>query len=126
MLILAPYAGVLLQLALSRSREYLADAEAAVLMGSPQLMAKALIKIEQHNQRLQRYRFGWPVIKPVQHTLLRTHPPMRERVRRLLDNDNDRILPVGNSAPQGHRPNFIQRLALQDGLTQCRIDGLCP
>ena len=126
MLILAPYAGLLLQLALSRSREYLADAEAAVLMGSPQLMAQTLIKIERHNQGLQRYRFGWPVIKPVQNTLLRTHPPTRERVRRLLDIHSDRRLPGGLSVPQGYRPNFFQRLALQDGLTRCRIDGLCP
>jgi heat shock protein HtpX len=84
-LIMAPYAGLLLQLALSRSREYLADAEAAALLGSPRPLADALSRIERYNEGLRHHLWRWPGLKPNGHPLLRTHPPTSERIRRLLE-----------------------------------------
>ena len=82
-LVLAPTATSLLQLALSRAREFDADLDAARLTGDPAGLASALAKLE----RIQG-RFWEEVILPGRRTpdasLLRTHPPSRERVRRLL------------------------------------------
>ncbi len=121
LLILAPYAGLLLQLALSRSREYLADLEAAALAGSPQPLASALIKIERHNHGMRHFRFGWAGIKPVGHSLWRTHPPTRKRIRRLLNTIDAGALSA--------RPARRAGLALGPLLTRagrCRAYGLCP
>lgn len=125
-LIMAPYIGLLLQQALSRSREYLADADAAALVGSSQPLARALIKIERHNQDLGRHRFGWPGIKPVINSLLRTHPPTRERVRRLLNNDVDPKLTVRASAPHAFHAAIVNRPSWQDRLARCRAYRFCP
>ena len=125
-LILAPYAGLLIQLALSRSREYLADAEAAALMGSPQPLAKALIKIEGHNRGLRYHRFGWPGIKPAGTALLRTHPPTRERIRRLLGDDDAPMIPASNTAIPVYRPNRFYRPSLEGRPARCWAFGLCP
>lgn len=84
LLVLAPTLVGLLQLALSRSREYDADLDAAALTGDPQGLASALAKLERFQGRY------WEEIllpgrrMPVP-SLLRTHPPTEERIRRLLD-----------------------------------------
>ena len=80
-LIFAPQVSALAQLGLSRVREYNADLGAVRLTGDPQILASALQKIEKTvgglSQRiLSNYR--------IQPDWLRTHPPTRERVRRLL------------------------------------------
>jgi len=83
-LMLAPTAGALLQLALSRTREFDADLDAAHLTGDPEGVASALMRIEAVQGRfweglmLPGRRNGGP-------SLLRTHPPTEERVRRLLE-----------------------------------------
>jgi heat shock protein HtpX len=82
-LMLAPTFGSLLQLALSRAREYDADLDAAGLTGDPAGLATALEKME----RLQG-GFVERIMLPGQRipdpSLLRTHPPIEKRIRRLL------------------------------------------
>ena len=83
LLIFAPTVGSLLQLALSRAREYDADLDAAGLTGDPVGLASALEKLE----RLQVggwERILFPGRGMPDPSLLRTHPPTGERVRRLL------------------------------------------
>jgi heat shock protein HtpX len=79
----APTASSLLQLGLSRAREYDADHIGAELTGNPEGLASALQKIESYQGRILETIFipGRNVPVP---SLLRTHPPTEERVRRLL------------------------------------------
>jgi heat shock protein HtpX len=83
-LLLAPAISALVQLALSRSREYEADRSAAELSGDPEGLASALEKMEQ-DQRGPWERLLLPGRRIPEPSLLRTHPPTDERVRRLLD-----------------------------------------
>jgi heat shock protein HtpX len=94
-LILAPIAAVLIQLAISRGREYEADRGGAELSGDPRALADALAKMD-------RYAKGLPletaeahpatahlmIINPLSGGglagLFRTHPPTEERIHRLL------------------------------------------
>lgn len=83
-LILAPNLSALAQLGLSRTREYDADLNAVRLTGDPEGLASALVKIEQRQggwlERIFLPQRGTP-----EPSLLRTHPPTEERVRRLLE-----------------------------------------
>jgi heat shock protein HtpX len=84
LLLAAPSEANLLQLGLSRTREYAADLEAARLTGDPQGLASALRRLE----RLTPGRWeqvllpGRRIPEP---SLLRTHPPTEERIARLLE-----------------------------------------
>lgn len=82
-LMAAPTIGGLLQMALSRTREYDADLGAAMLTGDPDGLASALMKLERAQQRLWEGLIlpGGRVPDP---SVLRTHPPTDERVRRLM------------------------------------------
>jgi heat shock protein HtpX len=82
MLVLAPQIALLLQLALSRAREYDADLDAAGLTGDPAGLASALIKLERHQRGLWE-RILLPGYRSPEPSILRTHPPTRERVARL-------------------------------------------
>ncbi len=83
LLILAPYLSALAQLGLSRTREYDADLNAARLSGDPAGLARALLRIEQlQGGWLERMMF--PARRMPIPAMLRTHPPIAERVRRLL------------------------------------------
>lgn len=83
LLIAAPTLSALLQLSLSRTREYHADLGACELTDDPVGLASALDKLE-------RYQGGWlerllhPHGRSTNPSLLRTHPPTAERIRRLL------------------------------------------
>jgi len=92
MLILAPIAAMLIQLAISRSREYAADRTGADLSGNPFGLAQALQKLEAWNKRLPMdaspataHLF---IVKPFSGggllELFSTHPPLQKRVARLL------------------------------------------
>jgi heat shock protein HtpX len=83
-LILAPTVGALLQLALSRAREYDADLEAAQLTGDPEGLASALATLERRQGRMWE-SFVLPGGRIPDPSLLRTHPPAKERIRRLLE-----------------------------------------
>lgn len=83
-LIFSPTLMALLQLALSRTREYDADRGGAELTGDPEGLASALLKLERRTGRLWEEMFlpGRRIPEP---SLLRTHPPTEERVRRLRE-----------------------------------------
>lgn len=82
----APTVSTLLQLALSRSREYDADAGGARLSGDPEGLALALTHLERTQGRMWEHMAtpGRGVPAP---SILRTHPDTEERVRRLLSMD---------------------------------------
>ncbi len=92
-LIAAPHINNLLQLALSRTREYDADLGAVELTGDPNGLASALGKLE-------RYQGGWlespflPGRRIPDPAALRTHPPTQERIQRLLS-----LAPTPRRAP---------------------------
>ena len=84
LLVFAPTLSALAQLALSRTREFDADLNAARLTGDPDGLARALVKIEQ-------VQGGWlervflPGRRVPEPSLLRTHPRTEERVARLME-----------------------------------------
>jgi heat shock protein HtpX len=84
LLYLAPTFGSLLQLALSRTREYDADLEGAQLTGDPAGLAAALEKLERYQGHFwEDLMFPVPGRRIPQPSLLRTHPTTEERVARL-------------------------------------------
>ena len=92
MMIVAPLAASLIQMAISRSREYLADAQGAAISGNPQSLASALQKLTTYNKQLpmevnpasaQMYIVN-PLSRGMLAKLFSTHPPVEERVRRLM------------------------------------------
>jgi heat shock protein HtpX len=90
-LVLAPIAAMLLQLAVSRQREYLADATAARLLGGGRPLADALEALERGthvtpmalNPAFASLYIANPLPAAGIAVLFSTHPPMQERVRRL-------------------------------------------
>ena len=93
-MIIAPIAATMIQLAISRGREYEADRTGAELMGDPEPLASALAKLQAGAERIpmdpnpataQMY-----IVNPFASfhgqgitKLFSTHPPMEERIRRL-------------------------------------------
>jgi heat shock protein HtpX len=84
LLVFAPTIMSLLQLALSRAREYDADLEAARLSGDPKALAAALVKMERYQGRIWESLL-FPGTRVPDPSLLRSHPPTEARVRRLLE-----------------------------------------
>jgi heat shock protein HtpX len=82
LLMFAPQLTMLLQLALSRSRELDADLDAAGLTGDPAGLASALVKLERA-QRGMWERILLPGRQLPEPSLLRSHPPTAERIARL-------------------------------------------
>ena len=95
MLIVAPIAAMLIQMAISRSREYAADATGAKICGCPLSLAKALEKLEMAAQKLapiaeKEINPGTAhmmIVNPLRGStiasLFSTHPPTEERIKRL-------------------------------------------
>jgi heat shock protein HtpX len=93
MLFLAPIAAMLIQLAVSRSREYEADATGAHITGNPYALASALEKLDAYSKRLpmaaspsNAHLF---IVAPVISArdlanLFSTHPPIAKRIERLI------------------------------------------
>ncbi|MGY6709154.1 MAG: zinc metalloprotease HtpX [Rhizobiaceae bacterium] len=82
-LVLSPTIGGLLQLALSRTREFDADLGAAMLTGDPDGLASALVKLETA-QRRHWEAMMLPGSRIPDPSLLRTHPPTDQRMARLM------------------------------------------
>jgi len=90
-LVLAPIVATLVQLAVSRQREYLADATSAMTTRNPDALASALQKLQDYGRPMQRQSTSmshlWisdPDPKPnLAEKLLSTHPPIQERIARL-------------------------------------------
>lgn len=81
-LVAAPSVSTLIGLALSRTREFDADREAARLLGDPRPLVAALAKLEQSRSRAF---WPWPVRPRDEPPHLRTHPETRERIERLRE-----------------------------------------
>ncbi len=88
--ILAPFIAMLIQLAISRKREYLADATGALTTRYPEGLAKALAKIEKTGSTVRRQNtstahlfFANPLKKGGLSNLFSTHPPIADRIARL-------------------------------------------
>jgi len=91
-MIVAPLVATLVQLAVSRQREYLADATGALTTRHPEALASALHKLGTYGQPLQKQNSSmahlWisdPLSKSNFQALFQTHPPIEKRIRRLLD-----------------------------------------
>ncbi|MDD2501878.1 MAG: zinc metalloprotease HtpX [Geobacter sp.] len=92
MAILAPFMAMLIQMAVSRSREYLADATGAEICGKPRALASALGRLQNASQQIPMedarpataHMF---IVNPLtgggMMSLFSTHPPMEERIARL-------------------------------------------
>jgi heat shock protein HtpX len=92
LVILAPIAALLIQLAISRSREYQADRTGAEVSGDPLALASALRKLERANQIVPSQTAAPAfahlyIVNPLRGQalagLFSTHPPIEERIRRL-------------------------------------------
>jgi len=99
-IIIAPIAAMLLQLGISRQREYLADATGAQLLGHAAPLAEALTTLERGAQALPMdvnpataslYAVN-PLPRQGLATLFMTHPPLAERIRRLRAMDGERAI----------------------------------
>ncbi len=84
LLMAAPTVGTLLQLALSRTREFDADLGAAELTGDPDGLAFALLKLERVQGRMWE-AMALPGARIPEPSILRTHPRTEERVQRLRE-----------------------------------------
>ena len=89
-MLIAPLVASLVQLAVSRQREYLADATGAMTTRHPDALASALEKLEAYGRPMQRQNSSmahlWiadPLKPGVIDRLFATHPPIAERVKRL-------------------------------------------
>jgi heat shock protein HtpX len=91
MVLLAPIAASIIQLSISRQREYAADAGGAEICGNPESLASALLRLEQGatampmqvNQAAEPLYIVKPFSGKGMASLFSTHPPIEERVRRL-------------------------------------------
>lgn len=115
MMIVAPLAASLIQMAISRSREYAADARGAAICGHPLALASALRKLEQMNQRtFMPEAESHPatthllIINPLKGAtlaqLFSTHPATEERIRRL------EALAYGRQSPFLHGKGTVDNI----------------
>jgi heat shock protein HtpX len=98
MVILAPIAAALIQMAISRAREYKADETGGIISGKPEALASALKKLEEYAHRIPPEIAKQEVNPATSHlfivnplkgdalaALFSTHPPTEDRIRRLLE-----------------------------------------
>ncbi len=91
LIILAPIAALLIQMWISRTREYAADSYGAELAGDPMALANALRRLHHYNEQIPMEvnpaRSSMFIVAPLSGggvmSLFSTHPPMEERIRRL-------------------------------------------
>ncbi len=95
LLILAPIVAAMIQLAVGRQREYLADATSSITTRHPDAMVSALIKLGQYGKPMQKqtsstaHLFISNPLKPgFLSKLFSTHPPIEDRIARLKQNAN--------------------------------------
>jgi heat shock protein HtpX len=91
-LVIAPLVSALVQAGISRQREFLADATGAMTTRNPEGLASALHKLGEYSRPLQRQSASmahmWiadPNKPNVLERMFSTHPPIADRVRRLLE-----------------------------------------
>jgi heat shock protein HtpX len=91
LVLLAPIAATIIQLAISRQREYSADATGAQICGNPESLASALLRLEEGSKDIpmdvNQATECMYIVKPLSGkgvaSMFSTHPPIEERVRRL-------------------------------------------
>lgn len=90
--VLAPFIAMMVQLAVSRRREYLADSTAALTTRFPEALARALEKIQKSGSTMKRQNtatahlfFANPLKGKSLSKLFSTHPPIEDRIARLRD-----------------------------------------
>lgn len=95
LIILAPIMAALIQMAISRQREYLADATGALTTRDPEGLASALEKLEQYGRPMERQNnstahlfFSNPLKSGFFSKLFSTHPPLQDRIARLRNNQD--------------------------------------
>jgi heat shock protein HtpX len=119
-LLASPTVGGLIQMALSRTREFDADLGAALLTGDPDGLASALTRLERAQGRIWENILlpGGRIPDP---SVLRTHPLTADRIARLralkADTGVTPVLPV--NSPMQQRPSFVPRIR-----TTPRLDSL--
>jgi len=105
LLYLAPTAGSLIQLALSRTREYDADLEAASLTGDASALISALQKLDRYHGRFwEDLRMPVPGRRMPQPSLLRSHPKTEDRIARLQALADRPLLPQIDVGPNNPSP----------------------
>jgi len=89
-IILAPIVAVMVQMAVSRQREYLADASSAMTTRNPEALASALEKLGKNSRPMQRQSsatahlfFANPLKAGFINKMFSTHPPIEDRIKRL-------------------------------------------
>lgn len=95
-IILAPIVAMLIQFAVSRQREYLADATGALTTRYPDGLISALEKLKANSRPMQRQSqstshlfFSNPLKKGFMSNLFSTHPPLDDRIQRLKKNSSE-------------------------------------
>ena len=112
MSILAPIAATVIQMAISRSREFQADKTGAAISGNPEGLASALEKLGTYSKRLPMnaspataHMF---IVNPLSGrslmNLFSTHPPLEERISRLRGTRPSGAGPVPPTPPAGNKP----------------------
>lgn len=91
--IVAPILALIVRMAISREREYLADATAVMLTRYPDGLISALDKLQKYGAPMQKQNsttaslyINNPLKKSVLNSLFATHPPIEKRIQRLKDN----------------------------------------
>lgn len=94
-MIIAPLVAVVVQAAVSRQREYLADATGALTTRDPEALASALQKLGDYARPMKRQTstmahlyIADPMKPGVIDRMFQTHPPIGDRVKRILENSN--------------------------------------
>jgi len=94
-IILAPIIAAIVQMAVSRQREYLADATGALTTRHPEGLASALEKLQKHERPMKHQNtasahlfFSNPLKPGFFSKLFSTHPPLEDRIARLRENAN--------------------------------------
>jgi len=124
MSVIAPMAAMLIQMAISRSREYLADSTGSRIAGSPGGLARALTKLGAYSQRIPMdaspqtaHMF---IVNPLSGrrvaSLFATHPPIEERVARLTGRPAEPPAAHGHAAEKND-PRTRQGRDFWDGLS---------
>lgn len=95
LLILAPFLALITNLAISRQREYLADASAVMLTRYPDGLISALQKLQQYSTPMKKQFSGTAnlfITSPSEKSFLKnmfsTHPPLEDRINRLKENSS--------------------------------------
>jgi heat shock protein HtpX len=107
-LLASPTIGSLLQLALSRTREFDADLGAVMLTGDPDGLALALNKLERMQGRIWENMV--PGARIPDPSILRSHPSTSDRISRLMELKNARSGTRETTAPVTRRPSMVPRI----------------